>query len=165
MVAMDVVYTASLPHRNSRRAGKVIRRRHARGDVLFTVRADVGSGDRRPASGLDFLDPIAVPVIVESCHRQSRGTRHGDQAILHIPSLRVGDALGVRPLRAAQVRTGDRSGLCDSVDTPPLAAGLGLTTAPKRIQTVIHDFDFLAAGNFCLEDTTGELKSRTLVID
>ena len=76
----------------------IVRRRDSRRDVIFKLRADVGSGDRRPASGLDFLDPLPVAVIVEARHRQRERTGHGDQAILDIPLLRVGV-----PLRAAQL--------------------------------------------------------------
>ena len=77
MVAMEVVYTASLPHGNSCRARVIVRRRDSGRDILFKVCADLGGGDRRPAFGLDFLDSLTVPIVVESRHGQCRGVGQG----------------------------------------------------------------------------------------
>ena len=74
MISLDIVYHAARGSDHARRhplrAGQVVRLRDAlRAADRDLDRARVGGGDRHAAFGLDFLDALAVAVIVESRHR------------------------------------------------------------------------------------------------
>ena len=93
MVANEVRQHAALPRRNARAAREVVRRRHARAEVLLKERAEV---DRRLTVGSDLLHAVPIAVVDEPGHRQSGGVGHRRQAILGIPTLGIVHQLTAR---------------------------------------------------------------------